>query len=75
MMNPYEGGSRTRNPVAWIQEAISSTEKDIIAISGMDTAVYFVFLRTGVSLFFWPSSNKTIVEYQSSFCLFRGFSF
>ncbi|KAL4627669.1 hypothetical protein ACB092_05G181600 [Castanea dentata] len=34
----------SRKPVNNV--AISSTEKDIIAISGIDTAVYFVFLRT-----------------------------
>lgn len=48
-MDPWEGRSvpgRTRNPFAWIQEALSSTESDIVSISGIDTAVYFVFLST-----------------------------
>ncbi|KAJ4844207.1 CSC1-like protein erd4 [Turnera subulata] len=45
-MDPWEGGSRTRNPFAWIREAMSSTEQDIINMSGVDTAVYFVFLST-----------------------------
>ncbi|KAG6695811.1 hypothetical protein I3842_09G116600 [Carya illinoinensis] len=36
----------TRNPFAWIQEAMSSTEQDVISMSGFDTAVYFVFLST-----------------------------
>lgn len=40
--------SRTRNPTSWIKEAISSSEDDIISISGVDTAVYFVFLATGI---------------------------
>ncbi|KAL0011761.1 hypothetical protein SO802_006869 [Lithocarpus litseifolius] len=42
----YEGGSRTRNPFAWIHEAMSSTEQEVISASGYDTAVYFVFLST-----------------------------
>lgn len=46
-LDPLEGGSRIRNPFAWIREAFSSTEEDVIAISGVDTAVYFVFLNTG----------------------------
>ncbi|KAL5773956.1 hypothetical protein ACOSP7_011513 [Xanthoceras sorbifolium] len=45
-MEPWEGGSRTRNPCAWIREVMSSTERDIINLSGLDTAVYFVFLST-----------------------------
>ncbi|XP_021904650.1 CSC1-like protein ERD4 [Carica papaya] len=45
-MDPWDGGSRTRNPIAWIREALSSTEQDIINMSGVDTAVYFVFLST-----------------------------
>ena len=49
-LGPYKGGSSTRNPLAWIREAMSSTEQDIIDMSGYDTAVYFVFLRTGLSL-------------------------
>lgn len=45
-MEPWEGGSRTRNPFAWIKEALSSSEQDVINMSGIDTAVYFVFLST-----------------------------
>ncbi|GMY37719.1 CSC1-like protein ERD4 [Fagus crenata] len=45
-LDPFEGGSRTRNPFSWIREAMSSTEQDVISISGYDTAVYFVFLST-----------------------------
>ncbi|KAF5944035.1 hypothetical protein HYC85_018112 [Camellia sinensis] len=45
-MDPWEGGCRTRNPFAWIREAFSSTEQDVIAMSGVDSAVYFVFLTT-----------------------------
>jgi hypothetical protein len=49
-LDPFEGGSRTRNPFSWIREAMSSTEQDVISMSGYDTAVYFVFLSTGLSL-------------------------
>ncbi|PRQ29543.1 putative calcium-dependent channel, 7TM region phosphate [Rosa chinensis] len=45
-LDPWEGGSKTRNPFAWIKEALTSTEQEVIAISGVDTAVYFVFLST-----------------------------
>ncbi|KAI9122660.1 hypothetical protein K1719_006500 [Acacia pycnantha] len=45
-VDPKESGSRIRNPFSWIFEALSSTEKDVIAMSGIDTAVYFEFLRT-----------------------------
>ncbi|XWS19896.1 hypothetical protein CRYUN_Cryun31cG0055700 [Craigia yunnanensis] len=45
-LEPWEGGSRTRNPLAWIKEALSSSEQDVINMSGVDTAVYFVFLST-----------------------------
>ncbi|XP_057947966.1 CSC1-like protein ERD4 [Malania oleifera] len=45
-LDPSEGGSRTRNPFAWIREALTSSEQDVIAMSGIDIAVYFVFLST-----------------------------
>ncbi|OWM63840.1 hypothetical protein CDL15_Pgr006102 [Punica granatum] len=45
-LDAIEGGYASRNPFAWIHEALSSTEQDVIAISGVDTAVYFVFLST-----------------------------
>lgn len=46
-MDPFEGGTKTRNPFSWIKEAVSASEQDVIAMSGVDTAVYFVFLTTG----------------------------
>ncbi|KAL8103355.1 hypothetical protein AgCh_027792 [Apium graveolens] len=49
-MDPWEGRSGERNPVAWIQEAINSSEKDVVTMSGVDTAVYFVFLGTAVGI-------------------------
>ncbi|KAK9088454.1 hypothetical protein Scep_027536 [Stephania cephalantha] len=48
-LEPWEG-SRTRNPFAWIKEALSSSEADIISLSGVDTAVYFVFLSTALGI-------------------------
>ncbi|CAN6689463.1 unnamed protein product [Malus baccata var. baccata] len=45
-LDPWEGGSMTRNPFAWIKEALYSTEQEIISVSGVDTAVYFVFMST-----------------------------
>lgn len=45
-LDPLETGSKSRNPFTWIREALSSTEQDVINISGVDTAVYFVFLTT-----------------------------
>lgn len=45
------GGSRTRSPFAWIVEALSSSEKDVISMSGVDSAVYFVFLATVLGIF------------------------
>jgi len=47
-LDPFEGGSKTRNPFSWIKEAFSSSEQDVIAMSGVDTAVFFVFLSTGL---------------------------
>ncbi|PWA96639.1 early-responsive to dehydration stress protein (ERD4) [Artemisia annua] len=51
-MDPWEGGrSKTRNPFAWIREAFSSTEQDVVKMSGVDSAVYFVFLSTVFGIF------------------------
>ncbi|KAL4563509.1 hypothetical protein LXL04_027552 [Taraxacum kok-saghyz] len=51
-MDPWEGSSsKTRNPFAWIREAFSSSEQDVIAMSGVDSAVYFVFLGTVFGIF------------------------
>ena len=64
-LDPKEGGSRTRNPFAWIHEAMSSTEQDVISASGYDTAVYFVFLGTGLSL-----SLSLSLSHSQFLCLF-----
>ncbi|KAE7996140.1 hypothetical protein FH972_000888 [Carpinus fangiana] len=45
-LDPFDGGSRTRNPFAWIHEAMTASEQDVISMSGLDTAAYFVFLGT-----------------------------
>ncbi|PWA34216.1 early-responsive to dehydration stress protein (ERD4) [Artemisia annua] len=51
-MDPWEGSrSKTRNPFAWIREAFSSTEQDVVKMSGVDSAVYFVFLSTVFGIF------------------------
>ncbi|KAF8097669.1 hypothetical protein N665_0284s0034 [Sinapis alba] len=50
-MDPWEGSSLTRNPFAWIREAFTSTEQDVVKFSGVDTAVYFVFLSTVLGIF------------------------
>lgn len=44
-LDPWDGAS-TRNPFAWIKEAMTSREEEVIAMSGVDSAVYFVFLST-----------------------------
>ncbi|KAJ9691099.1 hypothetical protein PVL29_013323 [Vitis rotundifolia] len=49
-MDPWEGEKRTRNPFAWIREAIFSTEDDVISMSGVDSAVYMVFLSTALGI-------------------------
>lgn len=49
-MDPWEGGKRTRNPFAWIREAITSSEDDVISMSGVDSAVYLVFLSTALGI-------------------------
>ncbi|XP_056175772.1 CSC1-like protein ERD4 isoform X2 [Syzygium oleosum] len=46
-MDPSDGGSYAScSPFVWIREALSSSEQDVIKMSGVDTAVYFVFLST-----------------------------
>lgn len=47
-LDPFETGYKSRNPFSWIIEAYSSSEQDVIDISGVDAAVYFVFLSTGL---------------------------
>lgn len=49
-LEPYDGIRLSRNPFAWIREAVSSTEADVIRFSGVDTAVYFVYLTTALGI-------------------------
>ncbi|KAM7500534.1 hypothetical protein LguiA_024948 [Lonicera macranthoides] len=49
-MDPMESGLGSRNPFTWIREAMSSSEEDVITMSGVDSAVYFVFLTTVLAL-------------------------
>ncbi|XP_043688546.1 CSC1-like protein ERD4 [Telopea speciosissima] len=48
-LDPLEG-SGSRSPFAWIREALNSTEADVISLSGVDTAVYFVFLTSALAI-------------------------
>ncbi|XP_068653991.1 CSC1-like protein ERD4 [Aristolochia californica] len=41
-------GKRTRNPFTWIGEALKASEGDVVAMAGVDTAVYLVFLGSGM---------------------------
>ncbi|XP_057537314.1 CSC1-like protein ERD4 [Amaranthus tricolor] len=50
ILKGLEIGSGSRNPISWIKEAISSKEDEIIAVSGVDTAVYFVYLSTALTM-------------------------
>ncbi|CAL5207649.1 unnamed protein product [Lathyrus oleraceus] len=49
-LDPFEIGYKSRNPFSWIIEAHSSSEQDVIDISGVDATVYFVFLSTVFSI-------------------------
>ncbi|KAI3824579.1 hypothetical protein L1987_06042 [Smallanthus sonchifolius] len=75
-LDPWEGsGSKTRNPFAWIREAFSSSEEDVIRMSGVDSAVYFVFLSTvfGILLisgiFLVPILVPVSITEQNSFLM------
>ncbi|XP_073140981.1 CSC1-like protein ERD4 [Henckelia pumila] len=50
-LDPYESIRVTRNPFDWIREAFSSNESDVVRMSGVDSAVYFVFLTTVLGIF------------------------
>lgn len=42
----WDGWYPSQNPFGWVREAVCSTERDVIAASSVDSAVYFVFLIT-----------------------------
>lgn len=67
-LEPWEG-TKTRNPFSWIGETFRSTEKDVIEMAGVDTAVYFVFLSTGES---WGS--HVLLLQSNKLSLFFSFS-
>ncbi|XP_068657216.1 CSC1-like protein ERD4 isoform X2 [Aristolochia californica] len=43
-------GKRTRNPFAWIGEALKANEGDVVAMAGVDTAVYLLFLASALGI-------------------------
>lgn len=51
-----------RSAFAWIKDASSTSEAEMISMSGVDTAVYFVFLSTG-SLLDYSSYCQSVLEY------------
>ncbi|KAL0911066.1 hypothetical protein M5K25_019174 [Dendrobium thyrsiflorum] len=50
-LEPWEGGRRSRSPVAWIREAFAASEADIVASAGVDAAVYLIFLSSVLGIF------------------------
>jgi calcium permeable stress-gated cation channel len=46
-LDPFESRKRSKNPIGWIQEAFFASEADVIAVAGVDAAVYLIFLSTG----------------------------
>lgn len=72
-LEPWEGTSLTRNPFAWMREALTSSEQDVVNLSGVDTAVHFVFLTTGsisLSLCNFRGSNLRVWWNSANFCWF-----
>lgn len=57
-MDPHEGRSKNFNPFSWIREAVGASEDEVIAMAGVDAAVYLVFLGTG---------NGSSTNYQQHF--------
>ncbi|KAK1279497.1 hypothetical protein QJS04_geneDACA017710 [Acorus gramineus] len=50
-LDPWEGrAGRTRNPFAWIREALGTNEEDLVTAAGVDAAVYFVFLSSVLTI-------------------------
>ncbi|KAG6529629.1 hypothetical protein ZIOFF_011841 [Zingiber officinale] len=55
-LDPLEGRIGTRNPLAWIREAVRASEADVIAAAGVDAAVYLVFVGSD------SSSSKNLFD-------------
>lgn len=49
-LDPLEGRTMTRNPLTWIKEAVKASEADVIAVAGVDAAVYLVFLSSVLAI-------------------------
>ncbi|WOL07883.1 hypothetical protein Cni_G16632 [Canna indica] len=49
-LDPLEGRTRTRNPLAWIKEAVLASEADVIDAAGVDAAVYLLFLSSVLAI-------------------------
>ncbi|KAF7015900.1 hypothetical protein CFC21_029618 [Triticum aestivum] len=50
-LDPWEGRGRgTRSPVGWIRQAFAASEADVVAASGVDAAVYLVFLSSVLAI-------------------------
>ena len=60
-LDPFEGGYKTHNPFTWIKEALSFSGKEVIAMFGVDTTIYFVFLNTSLCVFFFFLSPLDIL--------------
>lgn len=67
-MDPLEGGFATRNPFAWMKESLAASEQDVINMSGVDTAVYFVFLSTGLSFSLSNTHTEDLVGCDWQIC-------
>ncbi|CAA7406884.1 unnamed protein product [Spirodela intermedia] len=49
-LDPHEGRPKTFNPFSWIREAVGASEDEVIAMAGVDAAVYLVFLGTALGI-------------------------
>ncbi|CAL9088525.1 unnamed protein product [Musa textilis] len=49
-LDPLEGRKRTRNPLAWIKEAVGASEAAVVAAAGVDAAAYLVFLSSVLAI-------------------------
>ncbi|XP_078438558.1 early-responsive to dehydration stress protein (ERD4) isoform X2 [Wolffia australiana] len=45
-----QGLPESHGPLSWIREAISASEEDIVAMAGVDAAVYLIFLSTALGI-------------------------
>ncbi|RWW15907.1 hypothetical protein GW17_00020228, partial [Ensete ventricosum] len=80
-LDPLEGRTRTRNPLAWIKEAVGASEADVVAAAGVDAAVYLVFLSSGTADYLehdticfmqYPETVYTFVDAVLAILVFSG---